>query len=384
MHFFFLYVDQHPKECRDYQDFFSAKSDSFSSQLYFHYISRKITSLPTNNLENVNLSSDEEFRSSSQALGANQTYRDEEVLETIENMSLGHQQLFFHLFSTILGLVQNDVISKEHNCCVSYLEKCFTFLSLDTAQNPNQMLSWYHYYGLNHLYFVLLNGLSSSKDGLEKILCSTYYANVYAVIQNYVQKVPQPIYLFLSFDSFSHITTCLLQTMNLFMASSCHNSDLLKLISKFIQLNYTDLLKKILIELGTSFQDDSNIIVKQCFERAEVVIKQLAKISKQVKCMKGYCDEHKGQSTSLAAKIHIKESSKSVSRKQVSSDEEPPQKPGKQFNNSNNQSEESAENFSDIHDLLFDESSDSGVERRIKEKNTNKKAIEMSGSRKGT
>lgn len=363
------------------------KSDLFSSQWYFLYISRKLCNLPTDNLENGNSSSDDESRDSNQT---KDTCPDEEVLETIEGMKLDHQQLFFHLFSTILGLVQNDVVSKDHNCCMSYLEKCFALFSPDsTQQGQNQNLSWYHHYGMNHLTFVLLNGLSNSKDGLEKILSNTYYTNFYTVIQSYTQKLSQPIYLFLSLNSMCHITTCLSQSLNLCMTSSCHNSDLLKLFSKFIQLNYLELLKKILIELDTSFADDpDNLIRKQCYQRADVTLKHLVKMSKQVKCIKGYCDEvnHKGQAP-FTTKMHsLKEGSKGSNRqsKHISSDEEPVQKTGKHFNNSNNQSEESAENVSDFHDLLFDESSDSGVERRVKEKNTNKKSVETVAARKGT
>lgn len=304
-------------------------------------------------------------------------------------MKLDQQQLFFHLFSTILGLVHNDAISKDPNCCASYLEKCFTFLLSDKSKCQYQHQYWYHHYGINYLASVLLNNLSTSKDGLENILCNSYYANFYNAIQSVSGKLTQPIYLFLSLDSLCHVTNSLSQSLNLCMSSSCH-ADLIKLYSKFMYLNYVDLLKSALLELDKCFEDGNESgLEKHCYQRADIVLKHLVKISKMVKCIKSYCDDgnqNKGQTSSFAPKSHLMKenlTSKLSGRKHVSSDDEPMQKPVKHFNNSNNQSEEeSAENMSDFNDLLFDESSDSGVERRVKEKNTSKKS-ETQLSKKG-
>lgn len=345
--------------CKEENDFGKiqqlSKNEPFSSRQHFLSITQKQCGLITETIDSSSLSEDEGGNTDVKSFSESK----EDLLSHIKNLKLDRQQLFFHLVSTLLGFVQNDVMSKEYDSLVDCIEKCFGYL---LKQSSN--LTWYQHYGLSHVVYTILYELSSSKEGISKVVGSSFYSQYYTTIQIYLQK-SSPDSLLLCIDSTRNVFTCLSQTVNATSNTSCHNSDIVKIVAKFTQLGYFDLLKTIYNNIDHLQQDHE--FLKNCYHRLEQIFKLVVKVSKQLKNVKGFCSSvvYKGNSQ----RSHPSRESKH-NRKQLSSDEEISQKTAKRLPDSDNSFDDgdndTAENVSDLDNFIFDGTSDSELETKSK------------------
>ena len=332
-----------------------SKNEPFSSRQHFLSITQKQCHLITNIVDSSSLSEDEGANADIKSFSESQ----EDLLSHIKKLKLDRQQLFFHLVSTLLGFVQNDVMSKEYDSLVDCIEECFGYLLKQNAH-----LTWYQHYGLSHIVYTILHELSSSKEGISKIVGSLFYSQYYTTIQSCLQKT-SPDSLLLCIDSMRNIFTCLSQTVSATSSTSCYNSDIVKIVAKFIQLGYFDLLKTICNNID-NFEQDREFF-KNCYHRLEQIFKLVVKVSKQLKNAKGFCSSAVNKGTSQRS--HPSRESKH-NRKQLSSDEEFSQKSAKRLPDSDNSFDDgdndTAENVSDLDNFIFDGTSDSELETKSK------------------
>ena len=343
-------------------EIFIPKNDSVSNRAHFLSISQYLSGFSVNSGES-DASSDDE--SASLSLKNNSTEADNEIdlINKIKKLKFDNCQLFFHLVSTLLGLVQNDSMPKEEDGFISYADKCFAYLL-----SSNMNLTSYHQLGLSSILFSLLFEISAHKDGPVKILSSPVYSNYQTFIQSCIDKGNQEN-LLLSLDSMKHLLNCMSQSVGLLSNPSSHNSEVFQLLSKFTQLNFFDLLKSMLVNIdGDDLQDETS---RQCFQYLDAISKLLVKIVKKLKSTRNFCN---GVSSigQLQQRMHPLRDSKH-NRKCFSSEEEGQQKlimkrlPD--FDNTDEGEEESAENVSDFDNFLFYDTTDSDLEVK-KEKST--------------
>ena len=272
----------------------------------------------------------------------------------IKTLRFDNKQFFFHLVSTLLGLIQNESMSKEENCLTNWSEKCFSLLLTN-----NSNLARYYQIGVNSILFSLLCEISVQKDGPAKILSTAVYSNYQTYIQRCISKENKQDIL-LGLESMKNFLNFISQSIGMLSNQSSLNNECLQLLSKFTQLNFFDLLKSIFVcvDSNESLEENSKI----CFQYLDTISKLLIRIAKRLKTARNFCN---GVSSS---KVHSqprtsRENTKH-SRKNFSSDEDGQQKPVMKklpdFDNVD-QAEDSAENVSDFDNFLFDET-DSDLE----------------------
>ncbi|XP_066923807.1 lysosomal-trafficking regulator-like [Clytia hemisphaerica] len=350
-------------------DLLTSKNETVSSRQHFFAISKRVSGF-VNDLKS-SLTTSEESESSTE-MSLTPIDRKDKLLDDIKSIELDRQQLFFHLVSALLGLIQNEVMSKEDDSFIQFIDKCFTYLT----SNHNIQILLHHKYGICNIIFSLLYEVSSHKDGISKILSTSFYSNYQKLIQGYLQKKSQQS-LVLGIDTMKHAITCLSQAV--LTSPPNHNNETLKLLNKFSQLGFFDMMLTIMNYLDSTELESQ--FIKEILQKLDIMYKSLVKISKLLKNSKGFCNGLTSKSISqrLYGTREVKHN-----RKQFSSDEEAQPKTGmKRLPDSDQtdsgENEESAENVSDFDNFLFDGTTDSEMDNKSnKEKQVSKqKQLEM-------
>ena len=261
-------------------DLLTSRNETVSSRQHFFAISKKLSGFAKDS--KTSLPTSEESESPPPDISETpEIDGTEKFLEEIASLELDRPQLFFHLVSALLGLIQNEVMSKEDDSFIQFIDKCFAYLT----SNHNIQLLMYHEYGICNIIFSFLYEVSSHKDGISKILSTSFYSNYQKLIQGYLHKRSQPS-LVLGIDTMKHVITCLSQCV--LTSPPNHNNEVLKLLNKFSQLGFFDMMLTTMTYLDST--ELENQFTKQSLQKLDIMYKHLVKISKHLKNSKGFCN----------------------------------------------------------------------------------------------
>ena len=294
-----------------------------------------------------------------------------DLFTIISGIKLLRKELYFYILSTFLGLAQNDIMSRDCGIYISFIDVCLNFMS-----SPMSKLTSSHCYGLVKVIAALLFDLSGNKDGLMKVTASTFYADLFNICQIFMHDQSQSVYVFLCLNTYASVLSCLLQSFACVASSPSSYTDISKLLTKFIQLNYFELLIDIITKFDLIYvhiEDlniSSDIYTKQIVQFIELIIKQLMRLCKSVRGMKDRCEEcslnrqHKEHISIRTRLVFQKRRSKSYT-KFDSSDEERFRKGGKSSSELDvvSEGESACENVSDFNSM-FSKSSGSETDKK--------------------
>lgn len=299
--------------------------------------------------------------------------------ERIKAISVPRKELFYQILSAFLQLAQNDYMLRDTAIYLSFIEKCLHDMSNDHLSTQKYKLSHYHYYGLIQIVMALLSNVVKTKDGLSMVNTKTFYTELLAHSQMFVQNKTTTVCLYLSLSTIKSAVTVLCQSIN--QNTLYAVPEILKLIEKFLELSYFQFLRKLAVSIDTEIGKngreenracaESDTYLKHCILCFDLILKQLSKISKQLKGLKGQCSDNvtrqKQCETSKFKHPHVRRPDKNKRQSNNSSSNDIDSDLSSRSEIENQSDDESAENLSDF-DNFFVGSSDAEEQKKSVEK----------------